>query len=98
MNYIFFNMTACDWISFFISIIITLECVVLLRQPITLRNMPRDVFVMLVGVAGLGSAVSLAEDFHQAHFPGLLLNTGLVYALGYIIFTSAKNGKENLND
>lgn len=93
MNYIFFNMTTVDWVSFFISIIITLECVVLLRQPITLRNMPRDIFVMCLGIASLGTAISLAEDFHQAHFPGLLLNTGLVYTLGYIIAKSERDKK-----
>jgi len=93
MNHIFFNMSLLDWLSFLISLIITLECVVLLRERTTLCNFPRDILVIFTGIAGLGSAVSLAEDFHQAHFPGLLLNTGLVYALGYIIVTAQRNKK-----
>ena len=95
-HHFFLNMTLLDWCSFFASAVITLECVALLRKPTTWRNFPRDLLVIFTGIAGLASAVSLAEDFHQAHFPGLLLNAGLIYALGYILAISEKRNLGNL--
>lgn len=86
----FASMSLLDSLAFFTAIIVIFECVIMLREPMKMSSVVRDLFSLFTGLAALFESASLLQNAHQASLSSLALFISLALALALMIAASTK--------
>ncbi|MCA3067480.1 MAG: hypothetical protein ING73_11235 [Rhodocyclaceae bacterium] len=85
-----FDLSILDTMVFFVTAVIVLECVVLLRDPLHKSSLLRDGFILLAGTSALFECVAMLTTDFQYMATTLAMRCSFAFALGLMIAASVK--------